>query len=118
MTIQGTIQNYSTGERVPGASITVVDKSGRYQGEGIAANQAGEFSFTSDKLAGNWLQISSVGYKPVLIESSLLAASPPRVIDLWPEMDELDAVTVTPGALKPWWILLVIGAIWVLSKKN
>lgn len=88
-TISGTITDSTTGETLPGASVTVVGTSGR----GASANLYGYYSLTL--LPGNYsLKVSFLGYETKIVALEL---NQNRVMNmkLVPSSEELDEVVVS-----------------------
>jgi hypothetical protein len=89
MKITGTISDYRSGEALDGASVVVVDESGKQLGPGTTAKEDGSVEFSSDLLdvAGNKVQISQVGYDTMTVSPQSFGD-----IELTREGDSLDAV--------------------------
>lgn len=98
-----------TGDPLPGATITVVDASGKSLGQGVSADPYGKFILTSDSVTGNYLLVTYTGLVPVMIATNLLDNTDYKEIDLYPK--DLDAVTVTPPKGSLLWLLLIAGAV-------
>lgn len=117
-TIRAQIIEGLTGEPLPGATIQVVDSSGKSLQQGVMADQYGRFILTSDILMDNFLLVTYTGLVPVMIATSMLNNTDYKEIQLLPA--DLPEVIVTPGSGFSWWWLLLLGGglVWMASKKK
>lgn len=115
MQIRGRVIDVTNLEPLQGASITVVDAAGNYLGAGTATDAAGLFLLTSDKIEGNKILISNVGYSAVLYEPSLLTQD--LDISLSPGASELPEVVVTASKKNKWIFPVVVlaGMVYLLK---
>lgn len=127
MNIPANILNYkfygyvraADGEALPGATVTVTDAAGGFQGASLT-NATGFYSIQVKPGSGAWLSFSHVGYKPVKIPAYLY--KPGNAVDLERNYKLLPAVTVTatkPPAKKfPVWLALLPLAVIAADKKK
>jgi hypothetical protein len=117
-TIRAQIIEGLTGEPLPGATIQIVDNTGKSLQQGVMADQYGRFILTSDILTDNFLLVTYTGLVPVMIATSMLNNTDYKEIQLLPA--DLPEVVVTPGSGFSWWWLLLLGGgiVWMASKKK
>lgn len=117
-TIKAKIIEGMSGDPLPSASIQLVNANGVSLGQGVYADNNGQFALTSDKLTGNFILVSYTGLQPVLVDTSTLNDSEYKEIDLF--ASDLEAVIVTPNKKNPlFWLLLIgLGAIAVTSTRK
>jgi len=118
MTVRGQI--ISRDGPLDSASVTLVDSSGKYLGEGVKADRQGQFAMTSTFLRDNYLLVTYVGMEPLMIDPAEYTGTTYKEIVMFPAF--LDPVIVTPGQNENnwwWWIpVLGIGAYLVTRKQK
>lgn len=116
--LHGKVIDLETQQPLPGASITIVDPSGQYLGDGVAADRSGLWMLASGLFMGNFVMFTNVGYEPVTVAAEDLGVL--SVVGLLKKSSVLDPVVVTPDNNKkskiPWWIIGIIG-VTLLYKK-
>lgn len=116
-TIRAQIIEGLTGEPLPGATVQIVDSSGKSLQQGVMADQYGRFILTSDILMDNFLLVTYTGLVPVMIAASMLNNTDYKEIQLLPA--DLPEVVVTPGGGFPWGLLLAAGlGVWFFAIKK
>lgn len=116
MKVEGTIYDLSTGDPIPGASVSVVDASGKSTGEGVAADGNGHFLYSGTVLdSAGYLLFTSVGYKSLLVPYGIVLEQ--GGVQLEKTAQELPGVVVTPSRKKASnGALLAAGTLLVLAK--
>ena len=96
-TIRGVVLDANTRETLPGAHVVLVDKN-----SGTTTDIEGRFSLEDIPVGRYSLQISFVGYKPVIIPELLVVSAREVVLEIEMEaaFSELDEVLVKPTARK------------------
>lgn len=117
MVIRAQVVDQSNGEPLPGATATVVDKDGKYLGQGVAADNDGKFSLTSSILDGEGVKvmITSIDFVPVLVQPAMLTDPSYMKIGLEAKSVDLGAFIFSPhkGSWWPW--MLLTGGILLLA---
>jgi hypothetical protein len=109
-TIRAQIIEGMTGEPLPGASVQIVDSTGKSLQQGVMVDQYGRFILTSDILMDNFLLVTYTGLVPVLIDASMLNNTEYKEIQLLP--GDLPEVVVTPGGKTiPTWLFFLLGGV-------
>lgn len=119
-TVKAKIVDYTSKEPLAGATVRLSDAKGTYLGQGITADNKGEFEFTSPQLASNWLAVTHVAHRPMLIYANLLIGKVGNVIELARQAETLPPVVVTPKPKKSnalWWILGITAGYFILKPK-
>lgn len=96
-TIRGMVLDANTRETLPGAHVVLVDKN-----RGTTTDMEGRFSLENIPVGRYSLQISFVGYQPLIIPELLVVSAREVVLEIEMEaaFSELDEVVVKPAARK------------------
>jgi hypothetical protein len=114
MQVQGTVADETTGNGIPGASVTITDANAVPTGEGVVANNSGAFSYNGSTLdTAQYMLFSSVGYKSVLAHYSVILEN--GSIQLEPTVSTLQDVVVTAKRVNPYAALLVAAGLLVAA---
>ena len=96
MQVQGFVVDETTGNGIPGASVTITDSQGKPTGEGVVANNQGAFKYDFNTLdTAGYMLFSSVGYQSALVPYSVILET--GFIQLQLNAQTLADVVVTPG---------------------
>lgn len=104
MIVSGYIFDAMTGERLPAATVAVLNASGQYSSNGTVADANGNYSLNVDPSAK--LKVTYVGYNPVTVTASDAAKYPislfannnlPEVVVTAPKPNYMDSVNVGPN---------------------
>jgi len=111
MNIKGHIVDSTSKQGITRASVTVVDESGAYLGQGVIADDGGNFGLQSNLIDNNFLLVTSEGYSSAIVDPALFGTARYE-IDLDKDFTTLDPVVVTPNSNKKdySWIWLLVGA--------
>lgn len=98
-TVRGTVVDAVTGEPLVGANVVLSDANPLI---GTATDQQGEFELTDVPLGRHDIQVSFLGYKPIVLNSVLISSGRETVLNirLEEQVFEGDEVVITPEARK------------------
>lgn len=112
MKVAGSIIDKGTGDGIPDATVQIFDDSGNYTGAGVTADSSGNFILNTPLwIPGNWIVVSSVGYKSAtqMIDDDFFIWWNHQVL-LIRDTKVLPDVTVASGSKKNYAWLLLLGA--------
>src|SRR5258708_39656405 len=125
MTVYGHIFDNQVNAYIPRASIQVTNRYGDLQGAGTSEDNNGYFTIANAALdQGGKLLISSIGYKSILVDPSVIIGKGGIGLDEDPTMLQAATVTAKAPAQGNWKPLLIASAARLLllttrkKKKN
>lgn len=117
-TITGQVIDKADGLPLARATVRVVNAKNEYLGDGVAAGSEGYFLLYSPLLAGNFLEVSHIGYTSQRWDPADMAYY--TVIELQRSYDSLaEVVEPRNNRLNPWpWVIGAGFALLLLKKKK
>lgn len=118
MYIYGKIIDDDDQSPIAGASVTLVDSSGKYRGSGVAAGNDGRFGFNVFPSEGDQVLISDVSHEAMLFDPLDLSGEQLPLIRLSKDQQSLPEVVVTKKKMSSWMWLLLAGAAVLFAAKG